>query len=82
VALLRAGLAGAVFSVALMIVYLPAVSVLRAVARENDAATAERLLQRQGVSDSGMQLILRLLQALAPLLAAVPISGLLTLLGE
>ena len=81
-ALLRAGLAGAVFSVALMIVYMPAVSALRAVARENDGASAEALLQRQGASDSGMQLILRLLQALSPLLAALPISGLLSLLGE
>ena len=81
-ALLRAGIAGAVFSVALMIVYMPAVSVLRAVARADNTAAAETLLQRQGASDSGMQLILRLLQALAPLLAAVPISGLLSLLAE
>lgn len=81
-ALLMAGLAGAVFSVALMIVYLPAVSVLRGLARENDSLAAEALLQRQGVRDSGMQWILRLLQALSPLLAAVPISGLLALLAE
>jgi hypothetical protein len=81
-ALLTAGMAGALFSVALMIVYLPAVSVLRAVARENDTGEAETLLQEQGVNDSGMQWILRLLQALSPLLAAVPISGLLTFLGE
>jgi hypothetical protein len=80
-ALLRAGLAGALFSVALMIVYMPAVSVLRAVARADGDANAEELLDRQGASDSGMQLFLRLLQALSPLLAAVPISGLLSLLG-
>ena len=81
-ALLRAGLAGAVFSVALMIVYMPAVSVLRAVARENVGPTAETLLQQHGASDSGTQLFLRLLQGLAPLLAAVPMTGLLALLGE
>jgi len=64
-----------------MIVYMPTVSTLRAVAREN-GGSAEALLQRQGVSDSGMQLVLRLLQALSPLLVAVPISGLLSLLSE
>ena len=64
----RAGLAGAVFSVALMIVDMPAVSVLRAVARENVGPTAETLLQQHGASDSGTQLFLLFLQGLAPLL--------------
>jgi hypothetical protein len=76
-ALLTAGLAGAIFSVALMVVYLPSVSVLRAVAREGRDPAAEKLLQDHGVSDSGLQWFMRLLQALAPLLVAVPVSGLL-----
>jgi hypothetical protein len=78
-ALLSAGLAGALFSVALMIVYLPAMSVLRAVARDAGDQAGKAMLEEEGVGDSGLQWLMRMLQALAPLLVAVPVSGLLTL---
>lgn len=76
-ALLSAGLVGAFFSAVLLVIYIPAASILRQRAERVSATT---LLVEQGFSSSPFQLFARILQALAPLLAAVPFSALVTLL--
>lgn len=78
-ALLAAAFAGTLFSTILMVVYLPTVTVLRDRAK---GTAAESAVAQQGLSDSFGHQLMRLLQALAPLLAAVPLTGLTTLLGE
>jgi hypothetical protein len=75
VALIAAGFSGALFSAALVLVYLPAASTLR-----RRAAADETAVAKQGFGDSTFQQLGRLLQALAPLLAALPLSGLIALL--
>jgi hypothetical protein len=74
VALIAAGFSGALFSAALVLVYLPAASTLRRRASADTTAVAD-----EGFGDSTFQQLGRLLQALAPLLAALPLSGLIAL---
>jgi hypothetical protein len=71
-----AGLAGAFFSAVLLVIYLPAGSVLR---ERSLRAGETSLLADQGFN-SPFQLFTRLLQALAPLFAALPFSALMALL--
>lgn len=75
-AIAAAGFTGALFSAALALVYLPAVSTLRQRAREHDQAG----VVAKSFGESTLQQFGRLLQALAPLLAALPASGLFALL--
>jgi hypothetical protein len=79
-ALMIAGFVGAVFSSVLVLSYLPALSVLRVRAINSDDKTT--LLEEKGFEDTWSKGLLRLLQALAPLLAGVPLTGLLTLLQQ
>ena len=76
-ALLTAGFVGAIFSSVLVLSYLPALSVLRV-----KATNRPQLLREKGFEDTWSKGLLRLLQALAPLLAGVPLTGLLTLLEQ
>jgi hypothetical protein len=78
-ALLVAGFVGAIFSSVLVLSYLPALSVLRVRAIN---ANHKAKLEEKGFEDTWSKGLLRLLQALAPLLAGVPLTGLLTLLQQ
>jgi hypothetical protein len=78
-ALLVAGFVGAIFSSVLVLSYLPALSVLRV--RAINANHKEKL-EEKGFEDTWSKGLLLLLQALAPLLAGVPLTGLLTLLQQ
>lgn len=79
-ALMTAGFVGALFSVALTLVYLPAATTLkRRVPAGADGAAA---LAANGFGDSLLQQLGRLLQLLAPFLAAAPLfAGLKDVLG-
>jgi hypothetical protein len=79
-ALAAAGYPGAIFSIALLAIYVPPLAVLKIRARTADAARQTQLAN-QGLSDSAREKFLVLLQALAPLLAAIPMSGLISILG-
>ncbi|HEV8397266.1 MAG TPA: hypothetical protein VGQ37_23445 [Vicinamibacterales bacterium] len=80
---LAGAFAGVLFSVILSLVYLPTASVLRTAVRTtmppDQAAT---LLDAKGFNDTAAQQIGRILQALAPMLAAVPLSTLVSALGQ
>jgi hypothetical protein len=73
-AMLAALFVGVLFSSTLAIVYMPAVSILRRRASGNPA------LATQGFDKAPLQQFGRVLQALSPLIAAVPLSGLIALL--
>jgi hypothetical protein len=68
---------GVLFSVILTLVYLPAASRLRAAVRATmSPADASDLLDSKGINDTTSQQIARILQALAPMLTAFPLSAL------
>jgi len=80
-AMIAAGYPAALFSVALLAIYVPPLAVLRGKVRSADDPATHAQLADQGLSDSPRQKFLVLLQALAPLLAAIPMTGLLSILG-
>jgi hypothetical protein len=79
-ALLGGGFIGALFSIVLILVYVPTLSVLREWVRAELPTTGKDLLNDAGLNDTTSQQLLRLFQALAPILAGVPVSGLIALL--
>ncbi len=79
-ALLGGGFAGALFSIVLVLVYVPTQSVLQDWVRRDLPDTGTDLLNEAGLNDTTSQQFLRLLQAAAPMLAGLPVSGLISLL--
>jgi len=74
---------GVLFSVVLSLVYLPAAAVLRTSVRATmSPEDAAALLDSKGFNDTTSQQIARTLQALAPMLTAIPLSALATALGR
>jgi hypothetical protein len=80
-ALLGGGFVGALFSTVLILVYVPTQSVLRDWVRRELPESGPALLTETGLSDTTSQQFLRLLQAAAPMLAGLPATGLISLLG-
>ena len=79
-ALLGGGFVGALFSIVLILVYVPTQSVLQDWVRRELPDTGTDLLNAAGLNDTTSQQFIRLLQAAAPMLAGLPVSGLIALL--
>jgi hypothetical protein len=80
-ALLAGGFVGALLSIVLILVYVPTQSVLREWVRTELPDTGMDLLNEAGLNDTTSQQFIRLLQAIAPMLAGLPASALTALLG-
>jgi len=80
---LAGAFSGVLFSVILSLVYLPAVAVLRTAVRNTmSPSDAAALLDSKGFNDTAPQQIARILQALAPMLTAFPLSMLAGALSQ